>query len=219
MKRRWLLLVFGGMLSIIKATDIYQYKTYYYEMEASIDAEGKRSEKSGDGQFYTFTEQCCYESDKNGNSEEVGVAKFINYANNIYVYRGKGYYGEADYLVTDNYEMLNIKTAGGTIYVLKRKNAPNSFIASEHRRIKTELENILTGGAIYLINPPNTSTIDNNTNSNVHLPCAGCGGSGYCSMCHGKGWYKNIYNGNIYDCPSCGGSGRCRVCHGKGHCN
>ncbi len=219
MKRRWLLLMFGSVLSIIKAADIYQYKTYYYEMVASIDAEGIRSQKSGDGQFYTFTEQSCYESDVNGNSEEIGVAKFINYANNIYVYRGKGYYGDADYCVTDNYEILNIKTAGGTIYVLKKKKAPDSFITSNHKKNKAEIEKILSGGGIYLATPLNTSTNDNNMNSNVHRSCRGCGGSGLCTMCHGKGWYKNIYDGKIYDCTSCGGRGRCRVCQGKGHCN
>lgn len=208
------------VLSLSKAADIYQYKTFYYEVVASIDTEENRSPKSGDGQYYTFTEQSCYESDKNGISEELGVAKFINYANNIYVYRGKGYYGEADYCVTDNYETMNIKTAGGTIYVLKRKKAPDSFIASEHKKNKTEIENILKGSIAHPISQPIISTNDNGeTSTTAHRPCAGCGGSGFCSMCHGKGSYKNMYDGKIYDCTSCGGSGRCRVCHGKGHCN
>ena len=50
-----------------------------------------------------------------------------------------------------------------------------------------------------------------------HRPCAGCHGTGLCSMCKGKGWYE--YQGKVYDCSVCHGSGRCGVCHGKGHCN
>ena len=213
-----LLLLMFGVSSFLYGQS-YSYKTYYYELSAVINSNGERAEKKGDGQFYTFTEQSCYESDKNGNTEEIGVAKFINYANHIYVYRGKGYYGDADYLVTDNYETLNIKTVGGTIYVLNRKKAPDSFIASEHKKIMTEIELLVLGGPTYPLPQQTASTNDININSNVHRSCSGCGGSGFCSMCHGKGWYKNIYDGKIYDCSSCGGSGRCRVCHGKGHCN
>ena len=46
--------------------------------------------------------------------------------------------------------------------------------------------------------------------------CKGCGGTGWCHMCQGKGWYKNQYNSNIYDCPACNHTGQCKVCHGKG---
>lgn len=48
--------------------------------------------------------------------------------------------------------------------------------------------------------------------------CSGCNGTGQCTMCKGKGWYKNTYDGNIYDCPSCH-NGRCGVCFGKGIIN
>lgn len=47
--------------------------------------------------------------------------------------------------------------------------------------------------------------------------CKGCNGTGHCTMCKGKGWYKNTYDSNAYDCPSCHASGRCGVCYGKGY--
>ena len=53
--------------------------------------------------------------------------------------------------------------------------------------------------------------------------CAGCRGTGVCTMCQGKGGYytnSGTYTGSgsktWHTCSSCGGSGRCGVCYGKG---
>ena len=49
--------------------------------------------------------------------------------------------------------------------------------------------------------------------------CAGCGGTGHCTGCRGKGEYwvdSGMYSKSMVSCGSCGGSGRCRVCYGKG---
>lgn len=53
--------------------------------------------------------------------------------------------------------------------------------------------------------------------------CAGCRGTGVCTMCQGKGGYytnSGYYTGSgsktWHTCSSCGGSGKCGVCYGKG---
>ncbi len=53
--------------------------------------------------------------------------------------------------------------------------------------------------------------------------CAGCNGTGKCTMCDGKGWYyqeAGYYTGNSRrektTCPVCHGTGRCGACHGNG---
>lgn len=54
--------------------------------------------------------------------------------------------------------------------------------------------------------------------------CAGCSGTGRCTMCKGAGGYwindVGMYTGeNIKEwttCPACHGSGQCQVCYGKG---
>lgn len=53
--------------------------------------------------------------------------------------------------------------------------------------------------------------------------CAGCSGTGKCTLCDGKGWYyqeTGYYTGNSHKekttCPSCHGTGRCGTCHGNG---
>ncbi len=67
--------------------------------------------------------------------------------------------------------------------------------------------------------PENNSMPSSTTNGSSSVRCKGCNGTGHCTMCKGKGWYKNIYDSKSYDCPSCGGSGRCGVCFGKGVIN
>jgi len=53
--------------------------------------------------------------------------------------------------------------------------------------------------------------------------CAGCHGTGKCTMCNGQGWYyqeTGYYTGNSRKekttCPLCHGTGRCGTCHGNG---
>lgn len=41
--------------------------------------------------------------------------------------------------------------------------------------------------------------------------CAGCNGTGICSLCNGRG-----YNDRGYQCSRCHGTGKCTTCHGTG---
>lgn len=48
-------------------------------------------------------------------------------------------------------------------------------------------------------------------------PCPICNGSGKCSMCAGRGEYRNrYYNDELMDCGSCRGTGKCQTCYGTG---
>lgn len=207
------------VMCAVTQAEVYQYKTYYYELTATIE-NGVRTSQSGDGQFYTFTPQSCYESDKNGYSEGLGTASYKNYANSIYVYRGSGFYGEADYCVTDNYETLNIKTTGGKIYVLHCKTAPSDFIASKHKEIDEQLRAMITIGQ-YPLPLESPVTAGSSTPSHSSAPtteyytCPSCYGSGKCPVCHGKKIINNPYTGNDMICTSCTG-GVCSACGGTG---
>jgi len=46
--------------------------------------------------------------------------------------------------------------------------------------------------------------------------CKGCGGSGNCSRCHGKGSVMGSSTLTTHKCEKCGGSGNCTVCGGSG---
>lgn len=70
---------------------------------------------------------------------------------------------------------------------------------------------------------PSPSSNYNSTTPSQGRTCAGCRGTGVCTMCQGKGGYytnSGTYTGSgsktWHTCSSCGGSGRCGVCYGKG---
>lgn len=76
--------------------------------------------------------------------------------------------------------------------------------------------------------PGYNSTPSPSPNYNQSTPsqgrtCAGCRGTGVCTMCQGKGGYytnSGTYTGSgsktWHQCSSCHGSGKCGVCYGKG---
>jgi len=187
-------------------------------MTASIDANGVRTEKSGDGQFYTFTSKSCYESDKDGNTVQLGVANLVNTANNIFVYRGNGYYGDADYNVSADYAAINIITKAGDRYVLRRKSPPANFMASNHKELKDRMESMINTGYIppIIIYDQGSYTGNSSTPATTteYYDCPTCYGTGRCQNCYGKGYYSNPYTGNYIPC-SCH-HGRCPVCNGTG---
>ena len=208
------------LLCIAGANAQQQVKTYYYELVKVVDEKGIEEDRSKDGQFYTITHNTCYESNNEGMDEGLGHLSYVgeNKEMKQHVYRGTSFYGkETTFFISLDYSRINIKTSAGMTYVLSRKTAPKDYVASNHKEIKAWIESILNGGGT----PPipttvyPTSTTDNTPSG--HRRCPGCNGTGYCSLCKGKGWYK--YQGEIYDCPSCHHTGRCGVCHGKGHCN
>lgn len=207
-------------MRVVVVANVYQYKTYYYELKASINQEGIRTPESGDGQFYTFTQQSCYESDIDGNTEGLGSAKFIQHVNNIYVYRGSGFYGEADYCVTNDYEILNIQTKAGFIYILQRKTHPTGFMASKHKEIKKKVGAIVNSYQVPY-SPSTTIQSSGTTNSNTspstieYYDCPSCYGTGKCPICHGRGVRSSYYTENDLICTSCL-RGECSACNGTG---
>lgn len=69
--------------------------------------------------------------------------------------------------------------------------------------------------------PVNSGSVNSNEYQDVNnnlgkTTCKNCNGTGNCSFCKGKGWYKNYEADKHYDCFECHGSGRCQICHGKG---
>lgn len=68
--------------------------------------------------------------------------------------------------------------------------------------------------------PVNTISLDDNTTTNpsaTSVRCKSCNGTGHCTLCKGKTWYKR--EGDYYDCPVCHSTGNCGVCYGKGTIN
>lgn len=70
---------------------------------------------------------------------------------------------------------------------------------------------------------PNYGGAGNSGGTSKGRTCAGCRGTGQCTMCNGRGWVElntGYYTGQSYTtrekCSVCYGDGRCRVCYGQG---
>ena len=184
---------------------------YYYEL----------SNGKGDGHFITITSKSCYDSDKNGYSLRNGVRFFKGEQNNQFVFYGMSVFGDAYYYFSSDYSKLKVVTAkGDASYYYTRKTAPQNVV-SAHGQVPMPNSSGQVEPTYPTYNATSTPSYNTNQSSSTqvvtHRQCAGCNGSGMCTMCKGKGWYKNIYSGTVESCSSCGGSGRCKVCHGKGH--
>lgn len=205
------------LLSTLAEAETFKYKTFYYEVKAYIK-DGKKTDKSNDGQFYTFTHNTCYESDLNGIDEGLGSLKYIGYNNeqNIHIYEGTCFYGKVTLFVKQDYSRINIQLEDKSIYVLNRENTPHGFEASNHKAFKQKIDNIISVGVTSpIIIPPVSESKSNTPRSTIEeYICQTCYGSGKCALCHGRGVASSIYTGGYMNC-SCS-NGICPVCNGKG---
>ena len=94
--------------------------TYYYKLE-KIVKNGVQNNKVSGGQFITFTDKCCYESDKDGFSVNHGKLEYRYTQNSIKVYIGGSYWGSSSvFLFPSDLSALNVKVNDKETYVYKR---------------------------------------------------------------------------------------------------
>ena len=132
-------------------------------------------------------------------------------------YSGYCFFGNADYVVSKNKDLINIWNSERKVYIYNRET-PSSGTS-----------NSFYGNIVCLYAPkevaapttdPSNNQIINNpsstksSHSSHDLECKACYGSGKCSYCGGRGW--KIIEDTVQDCIICHGSGRCQSCHGKG---
>lgn len=227
----------GVTFILLFAVNCYA-QTYYYKLTKKIEGSNVYTNTAG-GQFITFIDDICYESDKNGISVGNGKLKYNeDYSNKLLIYKGTSYFGDnVKFKFTKNRNLLNVETLDGRIYVYKKQPAPSSVTTcSLIRKKRNEGSNI---GEVY---PPaysghgssfNTTTINNTphqntTTTNRHQPTKHT-----CSLCRGqkrivKDTYPALYGTKNYKvrCNECGeyflrSTGHthitCPQCHGKGY--
>lgn len=198
------LIVFVSFVSYISAQGVY-----YYEL-----ANG-----NGDGHYIQINPKACYDSDKNGISLSNGLRRRQADVNEEKVYYGDSQFGFAYYYFSDDYQKLRIEIEkDGTTYYY-RSTTPTTNAVSAHTSKPRSQGTITTSNYPVVTSPQpdlystNPSATTSSSSSQGRI-CPGCGGTGFCTMCNGRGIYKNIYTSNYDRCPSCNGSGQCKVCHG-----
>lgn len=209
------------ILFLLFVYNIGHSQTYYYKQIKVIQ---NQIEKIGNetGQFITFNSKGCYDSDKEGISVGNGFLKYIKTENNIRIYKGDSYWGEAYYYVSIDFKRINIKLRNKfEIYVYTKENPAN-------RMTSYYTKNNTTSPVPVIMTSP-LETISNISNSQdvkqsklVRTTCSFCKGSGisplksygpdytggrivtiqYCETCGKMDEYH--YHES---CPSCGGKG------------
>lgn len=217
-----------------------QAQTYYYKLIKKIEGESVYTNTAG-GQFITFDNTVCFESDKYGYKVNESILHFDKERSKLYkIYIGVAYFGmHSKFKFTSDYRLLNIETEDGRIYVYKRCQAPSSVTTCSLIRKRGSSSgnsgsyspsfpnNGYGGGYVPNKNGSSSSSRIQNTTPSRKQPTKHT-----CSLCNGqrrivKNTYPSLYGQSDYQvkCNECGGyfmrsTGHthitCPQCHGKG---
>lgn len=224
---------------LLFVVNIYS-QTYYYKLTKKIEANNVYTNTAG-GQFITFLDNTCYESDKDGRNVGNGELTYSSYySKKLKIYLGTSYFGNnVKFKFTQDRNLLNVETSDGRIYVYKRQTPPSSVTTCSLIRKKTNSGS--SGGYVAPIYPNNGYSGGYTSGSTATNTTQGQnGGTGReqpmrytCSLCNGKkrivkDTYPPMYGMQDYQerCNECGGlfwrsTGHthitCPQCHGKGY--
>ncbi len=168
--------------------------TYYYKLTKKIQ-DGVEYTNTAGGQFISFINNTCYDSDKFGIS--VGNGKLTldkEYSKSSKTYIGNSYFGNAVYRFKSDLSVLNIIVNKNLIYVYKRTTPDSDVVTCSLIRKKnnTSTPNVNVNTPYYPANMPynggytnttpttttNTNTSTSNTQNNVkrYRDCVFCEG-------------------------------------------
>ena len=221
--------------------------TRYYKQTKIVTKDRKEQAGNGSGQFITFNDKGCYDSDNKGFTVNNGFLKFGKETAERVYYSGSSYWGEAMYIFTENYGRLNIvvEESGITyVYVLvtppanvytcalikETKNNPTPV--SPTNSVNPIVVNPINPVVVTPIGGGNSGSTTSSTNSRETM-CKSCNGGGKCTMCYGSpkktctycdGRGRKVYgsgsNAEYSRCAVCNGTGYtlCAGCKGSGNC-
>lgn len=217
----------------------YSQNTSYYALIKKVHNHVVSTKVSG-GQFISFIDNVCYESNKRGIGVGHGTLKLNSYSNSDFkYYNGNSYWGNsAMFKFKSDLSVLNVVLENGDVYVYRRQTPPSSATTCSLIRKKgSSTGSSNNGGAVYTPLYPNYG----NNGGNTYSPSRGQNNSSTyrqptkrtCSLCNGqrrivKDTYPSLYGQSDYQvkCNECGGyfmrsTGHthitCPQCHGKGY--
>lgn len=237
--KRYILLYILSIMSVFAALG---QEVLYYALTKKMH-NGTTSTNVSGGQFITFIDNICYESNKKGIGVGHGTLKLNkSYSNyNYKFYMGSSYWGDAaTFKFKSDLSVLNVVLENGDVYVYKRQTAPSSVTAcSLIRKRGGSSGSSGTYSPSYPNNGYGGSYIPNNGSSSSSsrrqntTPSRNQPTKHTCSLCNGqrrivKDTYPSLYGQSDYQikCNECGGyfmrsTGHthitCPQCHGKGY--
>lgn len=113
------------LLSLVVASNA---QTYFYKLSAVVE-NGNRSAGDGTGLFITFIDGGCYDSDSEGCSMNHGLLNLHYKGVDRILYKGKSYWGNAEYILSGDYELLNVRV-GDCVYIYKKSSSPSQRVST-----------------------------------------------------------------------------------------
>ena len=169
---------------------IHSQTTYYYKLTKKIQ-DGVEYTNTAGGQFVSFINNICYDSDKYGIS--VGNGQLMlddDYSNNSKTYIGNSYFGNVVYRFKTDMSVLNVIVNKNLIYVYKKTTPADNILTCSLIRKKETKSGISTSYAqhpmegISYNNSHNSTKSTNNSQNTVRQKtkvrkrCAYCSGKG-----------------------------------------
>lgn len=209
------------VIALCCSSAICAQTTYYYKLTKKIQ-DGVEYTNTAGGQFVSFVNNICYDSDKYGISVGNGQLTFYEeYSNTSKTYIGNSYFGNVVYRFKTDMSVLNIIVNKNLIYVYTKTTPANNILTcslirkketnSGSGEIKVNTSQFQFNTAPMPVNTysggyenNNGSYNNNNTNNNTNTNS----GKKTCSLCGGTGWIAND------DAPDfTGGTKWCSMCN------
>ncbi|MDR1023430.1 MAG: hypothetical protein LBL94_09210 [Prevotellaceae bacterium] len=212
-----------------------KYTTRYYK-QVKVVVNGKERVGDGSGQFITFSDKGCYDSDKEGNTVGNGFLGLERTTAERTYYSGNTYWGDAMYIFTENYNRLNVSLKDkATTYVYAQATPPSTVLTCDLIKEKNPSDD---GGGMLIdptpVQPPvgGGGVVQPIKIEKTFHACGCCNGIGNCRglncvrgykkchICSGTGESYNYASGYKQICTNCSrGYNKCDICIGKGYCH
>ena len=217
---------------VLNLGSLFAQDTYYYKLTKTVDPSKNASASVSGGQFITFIDNICYESDKKGMGVGHGSLTLNkSYSSNTFsVYMGKSYWGDkASFKFNSDKSVLNVILDDGTVYVYKRSTPPAnvttcSLIKGKSSGGSSVSPPVNNSGPGYTPPPPMNSgsgTVPSKTLKTKEIRY-----KEDCPNCRGKGsiiqnTYPATFGTNLPDvwCSECGRYFSADVGHTHRQCN
>lgn len=211
------------LLTVIILSCAFQFtkaQTVMYKRIMTV-MNGNKQATNDDAHYITFNDKGCYESDKNGISDNGNkFIKFIKNENNLHCYYGNGFFGNAFYYFSSDYSRLNIKM-DDIIYVYTKEISLQTTASLRKKQATSPSDNTIIAPTPIIVYENNNSNSSSTPSTKLHRNmCNYCKGTRvdpsptygpdytgeadpeYCNICHAM--KDRHYHTK---CPSCGGKG------------
>lgn len=225
---KYIVRLFSIVAMLLVPISTFGQTTYYYKLTKKIH-NGTEYTNTAGGQFISFIDNVCYDSDQYGISVNNGKLEFKQeYSNKSKTYIGNSYFGNTVYRFKLDLSVLNIIVNKDLIYVYKRATPPAGQTTCTLIKSRSSSGGTSSGGTGGYTSPSTNNGGWNNPQSGGTTPspkwdyvyreesCPECQNSGKCQICKGKGSWTNPYTSTPHQCSACNQSGRCSKCGGKG---